>query len=63
MPHDANGKSLKEGDVVSLRFLVKQVQPSETACNVTLQAIPSDAAKNEVAPQVACNSKLVTLVQ
>lgn len=61
MPHDRNGKPLKNGDVVDLRCVVKSVSPSEMACNLQLHAIGGPV--NESAPVISCNAGFVQLVE
>lgn len=39
MPHDANGKLLKVGDIVMVPAKVKAVNPGEDFCNVTLESV------------------------
>lgn len=54
MPHDATGKPLKAGDVVTLRFAVQDVYAGEDACNVSLRAIGNEP----YLPNLTCNSRL-----
>jgi hypothetical protein len=37
MPHDKNGVEVKPGDIVTVRFKVKEVQQTEDYCNVTME--------------------------
>lgn len=37
MPHDMNGIELHPGDIVSIRFKVKQITNTEDFCNLTLE--------------------------
>ncbi len=39
MPHDVNGKMLKEGDVVMIPAKVKTVNPGDDFCNLTVESI------------------------
>lgn len=39
MPHDKNGTLLQVGDEVILRARVTDINPSETQCNITVEAI------------------------
>lgn len=39
MPHDKNGKLLREGDEVFLRCKVTQIQPSMEYCNLNLVTV------------------------
>ena len=39
MPHDKNGHLLKEGDVVSVKAVVKQIDATEEYCNATLESV------------------------
>ena len=36
MPHDCNGKLVQPGDVVTVRFKVKEISQTETFCNLKL---------------------------
>lgn len=39
MPHDANGKALKVGDLVMIPAKVKAIHAGEDFCNVTLESV------------------------
>lgn len=39
MPHDANGIEVKAGDRVIVECTVRDVQPGEDYCNVTLSTL------------------------
>ncbi len=51
MPHDKNGVELKEGDIVILRCIVKNISPSEHYCNATitpLEPMPPYSTANDI---------------
>lgn len=39
MPHDKKGNPLRTGDVVAVRFTVRDVFPSEDYCNLNLETV------------------------
>ena len=39
MPHDINGRELKAGDIVTVRFRVKSVQANDEFCNCNLETL------------------------
>ena len=59
MPHDIKGKPLTPGAIVLLACIIEAIQPTEDACNVTLNVL---GPKEEYLPQIACNAKLSLLV-
>lgn len=51
MPHDANGKVVKVGDIVNIPCVVKSVTPAEDFCNCTLEtkyAMKGNDSKNTI---------------
>lgn len=62
MPHDANGQLLNTGHRVTIEFKVKNIQPTEDACNVSLEAVNPIGQSETYLPNVACNSRLTTLL-
>lgn len=62
MPHDCTGEQIEKGDVVTLTFTVMDVQPTETACNVSLLAVPPAGFSEAYLPNLACNAGLVTKI-
>lgn len=62
MPHDKNGKLLKEGDEVLLRCRVTAVHEGETACNITAQATERPEGETYI-PTIAGNSRFYELVE
>ena len=38
MPHDRNGNPISVGDEISIPCIVKQIQPGDEYCNVTVAA-------------------------
>lgn len=39
MPHDKNGRELKEGDIVNMQFKVREVSQLENYCNCSLESV------------------------
>lgn len=59
MPHDINGQLLSEGDFVTVRCVVKAVNPFEEYCNVTLETVePMFPGDNKSG--ITLNAKQVT---
>lgn len=60
MPHDANGRELKAGDLVDLRCRVVAVFPQERACNVQLE--PVERPEGEMVSVYTMNTRFVRAV-
>lgn len=61
MPHDADGNLLKAGDTVILTARVREVWPNESACNVSLDVLPTDRSTERgesYLPSLTCNTTL-----
>lgn len=54
MPHDAKGRVLEPGDLVTVKAVVKEVYPGEEACNVQVELV--GGPEGQYAPVVTCNS-------
>jgi hypothetical protein len=59
MPHDINGRELKQGDIVTLRARVENIYSPPSGCNVRVVAI--DGPPEEYKPSITCNAKSVLL--
>ncbi len=61
MPHDKNGKLLKEGDIVNVPCRVESITAGEEYCNVSLKTIepmyPGDQCNT-----ITLNAKQVEIV-
>lgn len=56
MPHDKNGNILNVGDEVLLRCKITNVNPGETQCNVTAEAVERPEGEGYI-PTIAGNSR------
>lgn len=61
MPHDKNGKELKSGDIVTMKFKVVEVYKGEEACNLNLESVEK-MYPYEYGSQAMVNTKQVELV-
>lgn len=62
MPHDIDGKKIKPGDVVIVRFKVKVVHETEEYCNIDLETCLSIYPSNNKST-LTLNTKQVELIE
>lgn len=61
MPHDSKGKEVKAGDVVTMKFVVKDVLANEENCNANIEA--TEPMESGYAQYLTANTKQLTILE